>query len=51
MKTYQFDVILTDVSEFTDDQVQKSLKSLYLVWREDTGGKKFHDKFVKGFSR
>jgi hypothetical protein len=29
----------------TDAQVQQSLKLLYLVWRDGTGGKKWHDKF------
>jgi hypothetical protein len=29
----------------TDAQVQQSLKLLYLVWRDETGGKKWHDQF------
>ena len=29
----------------TDAQVQQSLKVLYLIWREETGGAKYHDQF------
>jgi hypothetical protein len=29
----------------TDADVQKSLKVLYLIWRDETGGTKYHEKF------
>jgi hypothetical protein len=29
----------------TSAQVQQSLKVLYLIWRDETGGTKYHDKF------
>jgi hypothetical protein len=29
----------------TEADVQKSLKIVYLIWRDGTGGKKWHDKF------
>ena len=29
----------------SDDQVAKSLKLLYLIWRTGTGGPKYYDKF------
>jgi hypothetical protein len=31
--------------ETTDAQVAQSLKVLYLIWRDQTGGSKYHDKF------
>lgn len=30
----------------TDAQVAQSLKVLYLIWRDDTGGAKYHDQFL-----
>jgi hypothetical protein len=29
----------------TDAQVRQSLKIVYLIWRDGTGGRKWHDKF------
>jgi hypothetical protein len=29
----------------TETQVQQSLKVLYLIWRDETGGAKYHEKF------
>jgi len=31
--------------ETTDAQVRQSLKIVYLIWRDGTGGRKWHDKF------
>jgi hypothetical protein len=31
--------------ETTDAQVRQSLKIVYLIWRDGTGGKKWHEKF------